>query len=193
MTEVHLFGDQHMKVKNIDDWLFQCNPASYDLHTYLKEHRDYIYWIAPQHAKRIKIGDSAFIWRAGTSAAFPRGIVAYGVVCEAATPRNKVRHPRAIRADLCKNPADADKKGLDIGIKLYGVRLTLEEGMISDSLIAEDEVLSKMTIMKIWRQTNYPLTNNEATLLKKLWGVLTMIVCWKFKMRASQSHLLKVN
>ena len=61
---------------------------------------------------------------------------------------------------------------MEVGIKLYEVKLTPDDGMIPIASIYKDETLSKMTILTMWRHTNYLLTENEAVAIKELWGLV---------------------
>ncbi len=62
-------------------WVFQGNPAKYDIDDYVTRYPELIYWRTPRYANEIAVGDRAFMWRSGYNA----GAIALGVVVELPT------------------------------------------------------------------------------------------------------------
>lgn len=160
-----------MKTISQKNWLFQCNPKIYDVNTYLTENKDYIYWKVSQHKNEIQTGDTVFLLRC-ESKRLSGGIIAYGIISENSKSKENVEHIEAMRNDLWQEEGLNKNDYLVVGIKLYDVRLTPDEGMISIDTIHKNEALAKMKILKMWRHTNYLLERNEAEVIMYLWGVV---------------------
>lgn len=56
-------------------WIFQANPAKYDIHTSLRVEAEE-YWNCNQHHKKIRTGDRVLIWISGKRS----GVYALGTV-----------------------------------------------------------------------------------------------------------------
>ncbi|RTE66321.1 EVE domain-containing protein [Amphritea opalescens] len=147
-------------------WIFQGNPARYDIDGYLSRYPQRIYWYTNRYIHDISIGDVAFIWRAGSDA----GAVAIGHVVELPTPVQSVKFPEALGSDLWKTDEEA-ADGLKTGIELTDIRLTVDEGMVSRTQTKADSVLRSSTIIRIPNGTVFRLENEEFTALTNLWGL----------------------
>jgi len=87
-------------------WIFQGNPNRFDVDDYLSRYTQLIYWRTNRYAKDISLGDTVFIWRAGTDA----GAIAVGHVVEAPTSARSVKYQEALGEDLwVANEADPDE------------------------------------------------------------------------------------
>lgn len=148
-------------------WLLQGNPKDFDINGYLASY-PYIYWTARQHARHINVGDQVMLWRAGASS----GVVASGIVREAPTPLNALRHPEYLGWDLWTNPPEPEDS-LEIGIELDDVRLDEIAGMIPRDRIKQDAVLMNSQIIKNPRQTVFATSLDEAASFWTYWIPLT--------------------
>jgi len=146
-------------------WVFQGNPARFDIDDYLSRYPELIYWRTPRHVKEIAPGDRVFLWRAGPTS----GAIAVGVVVEAPTPGSKVNHPEALGSDLWR-AEEPDPDEPRTGIHLHEVRLTDEEAYLHRSIAREDPDLGKATIITMPNGTVFPLTPIQALALERLWG-----------------------
>lgn len=119
-------------MKNV--YLFQGNPKIYDVDGYLTTH-PYIYWRCPTYRNRINIGDVAILWRSGKNA----GMIAIGEIAEVPTQVKNIKHPELLGhrywfGDEVKNEDD-----VKVGIKIYDVRLCLEDGFVSREQLKVDK------------------------------------------------------
>lgn len=62
-------------------WLFQANPAKYDIDRALRE-RDEITWVVRQYTNDVASGDRVYVWRSGKEA----GVVAVGTIASDPSP-----------------------------------------------------------------------------------------------------------
>lgn len=146
-------------------WIFQGNPNRFDIDDYLSRYPQLIYWRTNRYIKHISVGDPVFVWRAGDTA----GAIAVGQVVEPPTPANVVKHPEALGDDLWV----ADEAGsgeLKTGIELNEIRLSIEEGMVARSTLADDPVLAVSSIITIPNGTVFRLSADESAALGRLWG-----------------------
>lgn len=151
-------------------WVFQGNPAKFDVDDYVTRYPELIYWRTPRHASQIAVGDRAFIWRSGVNA----GAIAVGVVAEAPTPGTKVQHPEALGNDLWR-AEEPDPNEPRTGIHLQDIRLALEEGFVSRSVAKNAPKLAEATIITMPNGTVFPLTPDQTSALERLWGFRTSI------------------
>lgn len=146
-------------------WIFQGNPNRFDVDDYLSRYTQLIYWRTNRYAKDISLGDTVFIWRAGTDA----GAIAVGHVVEAPTSARSVKYQEALGEDLwVANEADPDE--LKTGVQLTETRLTVEAGMVSRLTAKEDSILSSSTIITVPNGTVFRLSPSELSALEHLWG-----------------------
>ncbi len=146
-------------------WIFQGNPARFDVDDYLARYPNLVYWRTPRHAKEIAIGDRVFVWRAGQNA----GAIASGVVVEEPAPGSAVRYQEALGADLWRAEVPGPDE-LRTGIQLQDVRLTADEGYLPRSVVKNDPNLAAATIITMPNGTVFNLSPIQACSLESLWG-----------------------
>lgn len=146
-------------------WVFQGSPEKFDVDDYLSRYPELIYWRTPRHAGDIKVGDRAFVWRAGTDS----GAIAIGTVVESPTPPTHVQHPEALGDDLwiAERP---DPTELKTGLHLEEIRLTPHEGMVARLIVKADPALASTTIIRMPTGTVFRLSIAETNALEELWG-----------------------
>jgi EVE domain/HNH endonuclease len=147
-------------------WIFQGNPKTFDVDDYVTRYPELIYWRTNRHAKEIAVGDRAVVWRSGSSA----GAVAIGVVVEAPTLGNKVKHPEALGIDV-RGAKESDPEGLQTGIHLEEVRLTSEEGFLPRMAVKRNPALAQATIITMSSGTVFPLSQSQTAAFERLWGL----------------------
>jgi hypothetical protein len=147
-------------------WVFQGNPAKFDVDDYVARYPELVYWRTPRYASQIAIGDRAVIWRSGPDA----GAIALGVVVEAPTSGTKVKHPEALGTDLWRaEPPDPTEN--KTGIHLQEIRAALDEGYLPRQVVKADAELANATIITIPNGTVFPLTRAQTAALERLWGL----------------------
>ncbi len=146
-------------------WIFQGNPNRFDIDDYLSRYPQLIYWRTNRYAKDISVGDPVFIWRAGDKA----GAIAVGQIVEPSTLANEVKHPEAL-ADELWVADEADPSELKTGIELNEIRLSVEDGMVARSVVADTPVLATSTIITVPNGTVFRLSADESAALGRLWG-----------------------
>jgi hypothetical protein len=145
--------------------VFQGNPDKFDIDDYVARYPELIYWRTPRHARKISVGDRAFLWRSG-----PRsGAIAIGTVVESPTTASSVRHPEALGDDLWRSEKP-DPVDVKTGIHLEEVRLTAEDGFVPRSKAKDDAHLSRATIITMPNGTVFPLDKAQGLALERLWG-----------------------
>ncbi len=149
-------------------WVFQGNPAKFDLDDYLARYPELIYWRTPRYATQIALGDDAFIWRSGVNS----GVVALGVVVEEPTPGDLVTHPEALGSDLWRAELP-DPLELKTGIQLRDIRLSAEEAYVPRSVVKQASELADATIITMPNGSVFPLTVSQAAALKALFGAFS--------------------
>ena len=145
-------------------WIFQGNPKRFDIDEYLTEF-DYVYWSVPQHKDNVQVGDTVYLWRAGSDA----GIVAIGKVAEATTPVDRIKYPEVLANDLWARPAE-DSHSVKVGIVLHEKRLTQEEAMIARESFLANPTLAGANIIRMPRPTVHKLTAEQAMAVAHLWA-----------------------
>src|ERR1017187_1223522 len=146
-------------------WIFQGNPNVFGVDDYLTRNPKLVYWRTPKFQSEIRVGDRAFIWRAGIDS----GVIAIGRVVEPPTLPDLVRHPEVLANDLwfSAKPSDDEPK---TGIRPESIRLVCEEGMVSRDLVKSNPLLKNSTIIRMPQGTVFRLTDREAEILERLWG-----------------------
>lgn len=145
-------------------FLFQGNPDRFHLDDYLKDAESagsHIMWAVAQHKRDIRIGDTAYIWRAAgrKTKAIP-GVVAVGRVMSA---------PRQVPIDsrFWSNDDDAMEDKPRVEIDLMKVMIGTKE-VIKREWMKEDPILKSMKILRMAQNTNYQLADDEQYRLDQL-------------------------
>jgi hypothetical protein len=148
-------------------WLFQGNPARFDIDDYLSRYSR-IYWSAPRHQKQLRVGDRCLLWRAGPDA----GAVAVGHIAEPLTPRGEVQFPECLGDDLWRDSPD-DLTAIKVGIVIDEVRLDAETGLVPRQAFLDSPVLAASTIIRAPNGTVFRLTGHQMREFTVLWGAAT--------------------
>ncbi len=144
-------------------WLFQGNPARYDINDYLSRYAK-IYWSTPRYQQRIAVGDRCVLWRAGPDA----GAVAVGRVVEQPTPRSEVKEPECLGDDLWVEEPDAPTV-MKVGIEIDEVRLDAQADYVPRQAFLDNPALKSSTIIRAPNGTVFHLTDVEAREFFGLW------------------------
>jgi len=144
-------------------WIFQANPARFDIDGYLASAPVLITWLVTRDGDRVACGDRVFIWRsAGGSADADSGVVAeMSVVAPISVrPAEEESHP------YWANPAEAAAADR---ILLRVLRVAETREILKRKWIVEDPVLRDLTIVKMSNATNYAVPADLAHRLDALW------------------------
>lgn len=130
-------------------WIFQGNPKSFDVNTYLQENK-VVHWGVKQthYIDQIEIGDEVFIWRSDGAEKYSGGVVAYGKI---------VSLP------------DLEDEDNGVTIELEAVRLNEAEGMLKRINLKADQLMCELPIIKSSQGTNFKLSEDQAKYLRELW------------------------
>lgn len=147
-------------------WVFQGNPAKFDIDDYLSRYPDLVYWRTPRYSSKIAIHDRVFIWRSGEHS----GAIAIGTVIEAPVPRERVAHREALGDDLwiAEPPPEHEMK---TGLRIDDLRLSVADGMIPRSLVVDDAILGRTALIRTPTGTVFELSNEATIAMERLWGV----------------------
>jgi len=146
-------------------WIFQGSPKKFGMDTYFQRTSDVLWTVKQKHlAPDMKSGDRVFIWRSGGGAkAAPSGVVASGTI----TAEPSMREEDVASEGLWLDPEGA-KMALRVEVRID--RVATPEQFIKREGLLKDPVLSQLRIFKLSVETNYRLTDDEATRLELLWG-----------------------
>jgi MoxR-like ATPase len=136
-------------------WIFQANPKLFDIESALRSLGE-LSWLINQHAEDIRKDDHVFLWRSGVES----GVLAVATV---------LTDP-----SMAEAPADEQRFNLDQG-KFDGARLRVRLRVdarvaptLSRDVIAEETKLSNLSILRYAQGTNFSVTDEEASILKRL-------------------------
>ncbi|MCX5566945.1 EVE domain-containing protein [Alcaligenes phenolicus] len=143
-------------------WLFQANPDRFDLDSYLAADLETITWVVRQHRESIALGDSVFIWKAQGKRKAISGVVAECRVVSAVEKRP---------SDAASLPLwDKDEAlKLELRVELIVIRVANIGEILRRDWLKMDPVLSQLTIFKTTQNTNYLITEQQASRLRALW------------------------
>jgi len=147
--------DQHPEPGQV--WLFQSNPAYYELDRALRELPE-IEWTVRGHVAQVHAGDRAYVWRAGPQA----GVVALGTVLT-----EPVESPPA----QAERPywREPDKYGFDKVEPRIRVRIDqLVEPPILRTTLQDDPVLLNLSVIRAPRGTVYEVPPEHEQRLQEL-------------------------
>jgi predicted RNA-binding protein with PUA-like domain len=139
----------------VRSWIFQANPKKYEIFTSLSTEKAER-WNARQHVKEINIGDRVYIWICGPQA----GI--YGVGTILTLPAVMQDTPAGIR--YWTDPADGRRPIARVDVRYD--RIMLDRPLLKPYLRA-DPVLRNLSILRMWRGTNFPVEPNEARVIEE--------------------------
>ncbi len=151
-------------------FIWQGNPRKWHgsgaMGSYISDKSQYIYWATPQCRNEVRIGDTAFIWRALGDG--PRGIIASGTVAE--TPRlyssttvSQFKHPH--RVGIGEEAASSTWK---TGISISEVRLRPQTGMLTAEML--ESTCPNLHILRMPQGTVYRLDAEQCKKIEELWA-----------------------
>jgi hypothetical protein len=131
-------------------WIFQGNPKRYDNLRMLASQPGEL-WNLRQYAREVRVGDCVYIWVAGEAA----GIYAVGTVLT--PPEIMIDSPIGIRQ--WTDPREGRRTFPRVEVRYD--RVMLDRPLLKQYL-RTDPILRDLTILRMPRATNYPLTAAQA-------------------------------
>lgn len=138
-------------------WLFQANPAIYDLEGALRTGRRFATFSVNQHRDQIRPGDRIYFWVSGSDA----GFVAIGTVIDPPEERIEFEWERDFHS-----PAETRFEKPHLAVR-YQVDRILEE-RLSKVRLLNDPVLQDLKVLRAPQGTNYSLSDSEERALMRL-------------------------
>ncbi|MDQ0087608.1 hypothetical protein J2T12_001002 [Paenibacillus anaericanus] len=145
-------------------WIFQGNPTDFDVDNYIRDNEVILWSLRQKHySNQINIGDVVYLWRSDGGRKGTGGIIAKCVV---------IIEPKQLNDDAQKYWISITEDTSEIRITLKVLEFRLNSNHIYRHQLLEHEELSSLRILKLRQNTNYLLTDEQATLLEELWDSL---------------------
>jgi N4-bis(aminopropyl)spermidine synthase len=135
--------------ENRNTWIFQANPAKYDIHNSLKKESLEL-WGCLQHKDKIKRGDRVLVWVSGKSA----GVYAVGTIMS--EPSFRPDSPEGLM--YWSDPLEGLSSRPRVWVKYE--RVLLERPLLRDYLRCDPELWG-MTILAQPRGTNFAVNESQ--------------------------------
>ncbi|TGU71629.1 EVE domain-containing protein [Geomonas terrae] len=149
----------------MNDWIFQENPKDFDIDGYLSAFDRVAWTIRQSHYKdQIEIGDRVFFWRSKGGQSGPYGVVAVGKI--ASKPTKMFDHPEALPY-WRTNPEEEVALRCWINVTHCAIR---EGKLLPAEVIASDDVLRSLRILRLRQNTNYLIGADESNRLNDLYN-----------------------
>jgi len=145
----------HRAEDGIQTWIFQDNPKRYANLRMLGSQPGEL-WNLRQYASEVRVGDRVYIWIAGEAA----GIYAVGTVLT--SPEVMVDSPLGIRQ--WTDPREGQRMFPRVEVRFD--RVMLDRPLLKQYL-QTDPILRDLTILRMPRATNYPLTEPQAAAIEE--------------------------
>lgn len=151
-------GDLHEVEEPGGAWIFQSSPEQFDLSAALEALDDFT-WLVNQYPKQIHEGDRLYLWETGSEA----GVVAVAEITS---------EPAQLEAPEEERPFQRRPESF-AGPRLR-VRLVIDqvlEPRISRERVQSNPILSDLRNLRFANATNYPVTADQETELRRLIGL----------------------
>jgi hypothetical protein len=133
-------------------WIFQANPALYDINTSLK-HLKHMTWVVRQNQSRIRKGDRVFVWESGKDS----GIIALGTIVSDPCVTKEAPAMRTFAKDHSK----FDRPDMRCHLNIEHVL----PSKFRRSEVSADPALANLTILRAPIGTNFKVTKAESAIL----------------------------
>jgi predicted RNA-binding protein with PUA-like domain len=144
-------------------WIFQGNPDTFDINSYLRVTREILWEVRQKHhASKMNPGDEVFIWRAAGSMKGISGVIAHGYLLD---------HPKI-------QPDDEESKMLwvDPGRAQASLRVSIhidtlnieDDKVVRRGWLKDDPATHDLLILSMANMTNYRITDAQALRLRIL-------------------------
>lgn len=149
----------------MNTWIFQCNPQKFLIENYFNfpvVKNKIICWKVNQQKKKIKSGDTVYIWRAKGKSLDKDSV---GIIAKAEI----ICDPKMMPDDqpqLWVNKEKGDEIALRVNIRLEEVRLKLN---LKKENLKQYDIFKNALIITTPNQTNFPLTDKQVDFLDLKW------------------------
>jgi MoxR-like ATPase len=149
-------GEQEHEMQPRRAWLFQANPAYYDIDRALRE-LPAIEWTARQWEKEMDVGDRVYTRRSGSRAG---GIVAVGLIVSPVTEKTP---------DASEDPYYRQREGFSqVEPRVMVETVRIVDPPLLRSMLREDPVAGSLGVIDAPRGTNYRVTPEQDARLQEL-------------------------
>ncbi len=144
--------------EDISVWIFQGNPQRYDVLNSLSDNDigNNIHWLVNQYRNRIKKNHIGLIWMSGKDA----GI--YAITRIETDPSLMKEYPAEKKYWL-----DLPEKGEAIRVEMTIIKRLINKPILKETLLNANG-LTKLSIMRQFQGTNFPVRNNEWRIISQL-------------------------
>lgn len=144
-------------------WIFQANPATFDIDGYLAATSQIRFTVRQKHfANRISVGDRVYVWRSQGAGGEPGGVIASGWIS-----RSAIEEPDDSTALIFWKDSAANRTELRVAIDVD--RVADKKEVVRRDWLKGDPILDSLRILKFFSETNYELTDQQASRLAVLW------------------------
>lgn len=147
----------------IKSWIFQATPEKFDIDGYLATPGPEITWtLSPSAAKSVQPGDIVYLWRSVGSEPEKSGVI--GRASVTSKPWQGPDHPKALPFWKGKTEGEKDRTRITLSVE----RVAKKTEVIKREWLQEDPHCADLRILEMPRETNYPLTPQQAKRLQRL-------------------------
>lgn len=143
-------------------WIFQSNPATFDLVGYLAATKD-IRWLVRQGVSKVRVGDTVYLWQTMGEHKATSGVLAVATVTEA--PIEREDDPVSVA--FWKERSEASKVEMRAGLRVLEVASA--KRVIQREWLKEDPICADLPNLRMPQGTNYTLNPIHAARLARLW------------------------
>jgi hypothetical protein len=136
-------------------WLFQANPASYDVRRAIVELPS-VTWLVKRYANEISVGDRVYLWESGRDG----GIVGVGEIVEPARTRPELEEERQFSKDPSKFAGNKPRCVVHISEVI--------DPILPRKRIQGDGRLKDLSILKMPQGTNFSVTPSQTSAIEDL-------------------------
>ena len=142
-------------------WIFQCDPKKYRVKEALVDEnvKNGFHWKVKQHKNEIAKGDIGLLWCSGNSA----GIIA---ITQMISDPGKFSESDAYKKYWIDS---TDEDGVQFRVKMKVIEILKEP--LTKERIKDTQGLQDLSIVRMPRGTNFTVTPEEWTIIKKLMGI----------------------
>ena len=141
-------------------WIFQSNPARFDIDSYLVNSAGEVAWLVTTNAKKISVGDTVYLWRSGKDG---------GIVAEAEISKPVWVGPDTPEAlPYWRKPGNGSTVATRVTLRLR--RVASRQEMLRRDWLKADHELQTLTIIRQPNGTNYSVNPDHAARLAALWA-----------------------
>ena len=149
-------------------WIFQGTPDLFDVAGYVQAVTE-ARWNANQHADKMKIGDTVYIWQCKGKSGKKSGIVGVAKITAApfSLPDDEASFP--FYADQTVAETEAARVTRKVALRVTET-CALDGGLLDTEWLKKDPICKDLPNLRFHQLTNYPLEERHALRLAELWS-----------------------